>query len=30
VEGGYLHQLSVLMDITADGTVVPAAASVCA
>ncbi|MEY2553214.1 MAG: hypothetical protein QOC57_1074 [Ilumatobacteraceae bacterium] len=30
VEGGYLHQVSVLMDVTADGTVVPAAGSVCA
>lgn len=29
VEGGYLHQVSVLMDITSNGTVVPAAGSVC-
>ena len=30
VEGGMLHSRSVLMDITADGTVVPAVGSVCA
>ena len=30
VTGGYLHQPSVLMDITANGTVVPAPGTVCA
>jgi hypothetical protein len=30
VADGYLHQPSVLMDITATGTVVPAVGSVCA
>ena len=30
VAGGYLHEASVLMDITANGTVIPAVGSVCA
>jgi hypothetical protein len=30
VAAGLLHSTSVLMDVTADGTVVPAAGSVCA
>ena len=29
VAGGFIHQASVLMDVTADGLVVPAAGSVC-